>query len=592
MTDPAVLPSVRTTAEPGSADPGVDDLTSLRSILIGPAERKLQAIEARLDDRFSQARDIAAVLPQALQQRAGDAELARALTPPVERAITDSVRRDPKPLADALFPVIGPAIRKAVAATLASMMDSLSRTVEQSVSWRAIQWRLEAARTGKPFGEIVLLHTLLYRVEQVFLIHRQTGLLLQHVRAGGAQVEDGQLVSAMLTAIRDFVHDSFRISADESLDTLNVGELTVWVEQGPAAVLAAVVRGSAPPERRQLLAGTLETIHLQFGNALLAFSGDSAVFDRTRPLLEQCLGSELRPAASRRGRGIVAGMLLLVLLGLGLWGFSAWREQRRWNAYVEALRREPGLVVISTDRRDGKRVVSGLRDPLARDPAGMLAQAQLASEDVTGAWEPYQSFHPGFVLSRANRLLQAPPGVTFGLHGDGVLIGHGSAPAAWITEAVRLAPLIPGVSRFDPAGVMDARIRSLTGTLGDTTLLFERGRSRLLPEQDQAIQRIGAAARELGSLASLSGRSIRIDIIGHTDADGDSGLNVPLSRERAARALLVLGLQDTASLSFATLGVGSGEPQVEGRNDADKQRNRRVSFRVSPISPTDPVVAR
>ena len=92
-----------------------------------------------------------------------DPELARALAPPVEKAITASVRRDPKPLADAIFPIIGPAIRKAVAASLAAMVESMNRTLEHSVSWRAIRWRLEARRTGRTFGEVVLLHTLLYR---------------------------------------------------------------------------------------------------------------------------------------------------------------------------------------------------------------------------------------------------------------------------------------------------------------------------------------------------------------------------------------------------------------------------------------------
>ena len=60
-----------------------------------------------------------------------------------------------KPLADALFPVIGPAIRKAVAHTFDAMIDSVNQTIEQSVSWQAVQWRWTAWRTGKPFAEIV-----------------------------------------------------------------------------------------------------------------------------------------------------------------------------------------------------------------------------------------------------------------------------------------------------------------------------------------------------------------------------------------------------------------------------------------------------
>ena len=45
----------------------------------------------------------------------------------------------------------------------------------------------------------MLLHTLRYRVEQVFLIERSSGLLLQHVTEGSGEVRDADMVSGMLT---------------------------------------------------------------------------------------------------------------------------------------------------------------------------------------------------------------------------------------------------------------------------------------------------------------------------------------------------------------------------------------------------------
>src|SRR5262245_28009478 len=91
------------------------DLATLRAVLVGPERRRLAALQKRLDDRDARARDVADVLPHVLLQHSQDPQFARALTPPLEKALTASVRRDPRPLADALFPVMGPAIRKAVA---------------------------------------------------------------------------------------------------------------------------------------------------------------------------------------------------------------------------------------------------------------------------------------------------------------------------------------------------------------------------------------------------------------------------------------------------------------------------------------------
>src|SRR5689334_3635545 len=112
-------------ASAGNSDDTADEIASLQAILLDPAARRLDALQARLDDPEQRAADVGAVLPQVLLEHADDPRFARALTPQLEKAITTSVKRNPAPLADALFPVMGPAIRKAVSASLAAMIESL-----------------------------------------------------------------------------------------------------------------------------------------------------------------------------------------------------------------------------------------------------------------------------------------------------------------------------------------------------------------------------------------------------------------------------------------------------------------------------------
>ena len=132
-------------------------------------------------------------------------------------------------------------------------------------------WRIEAARTGRSFGEIALMRSLRFRVEEVYLIHRETGLLLGHLAAKGAVTQDADLVSGMLTAVQDFVRDSFTPGKSEELETMRVGEYTVWVLHGPSALLAAVVSGVAPPDLRNIFQRTLERIHGEFGRSYWSF---------------------------------------------------------------------------------------------------------------------------------------------------------------------------------------------------------------------------------------------------------------------------------------------------------------------------------
>jgi OOP family OmpA-OmpF porin len=559
------------------------DFAELRALIVGPEQRQLRTLQTRLDDPAAQTRDVSRVLPQAMLLRKNDPQLTRALAPTVEEAITASVRRNPRPLADALFPIFGPAIRKAIAASLSGMLESLNRTLEHSLSWRAIQWRITALRTGKSFAEVVLLNTLVYRVEQVFLIERASGLLLQHVTAGAPAAQDADMVSGMLTAIRDFARDSFRVSDDAALDTLQVGDLSVWIEQGPHAVIAAVIRGTAPQELRVTMQEALEHVHARFGETLATFDGDTAPFDAVRPALENCLQVRYR-SETKKASPVLWMAIGAILLTVGVWAYFNLSARARWNGYLRALRAQPGIVVVSEDRSGGKFSVSGLRDPLAPDPSSLLAPAGIEASAVTANWQLYQALDPALVAARARPLLRAPESVTFQF-ADGVLTAGGAAPTAWIVESQRIANLVPGVVRYDVSPLIDAGVGRLTQQLEGSRLLFVRGSTAFETGGEETLQTQVQRVRELDALAQAAGRRFRIEITGHADTDGPTESNDPLSVQRATRVRASLEELGLRHIDFSATGLGSRQPLSANTSEADKRANRRAAFRVVPAEP-------
>ena len=131
-------------APPEVAQP--EPFNELRAILLAPEQARLRELTERLDDPRTRAHDVGGVLPEAIALRAGhDDRLSVAMRPVVSDAMRQSIRRDPKSFADALFPALGPAIRKAIAATLGEMVQSLNQVVEHTFSVRAID---EAGNVG------------------------------------------------------------------------------------------------------------------------------------------------------------------------------------------------------------------------------------------------------------------------------------------------------------------------------------------------------------------------------------------------------------------------------------------------------------
>src|SRR4051794_12354644 len=191
MSEPA---GERTAVAKSGNGAGSAEFVQLRELIIGSELSELSSIRERLDDPARRSEDLARVLPEAVKA-ARQKALREALEPVFERSFQSSVRKHPKELADAIYPVIGPAIRNSIAAAIRDFAEALNQIIEKSASFRALRWRIEARITGKPFTEILLARSLLYSVEQVFLIHRKTGLLLLHVAARDSVLKDADMIS-------------------------------------------------------------------------------------------------------------------------------------------------------------------------------------------------------------------------------------------------------------------------------------------------------------------------------------------------------------------------------------------------------------
>lgn len=553
----------------------------LRRLLLEPETKQIQSLENRLNNLPPvPVHEVSDVLPQAVSIRAKqDQSLTHAMQPIVEEDIRLSVQRNPKVLADALFPVIGPAIRKAITEALSAMVQSLNQTLEHSFSLQGIRWRIEAWKTGRAYGEVVLLHTLVYKVEQVFLIHKEAGLLLQHVVSGSVIVQDADMVSGMLTAIQDFVHDSFTATESSSLNTLRVGDLTVWVEQGPRAVIAGVIRGTPPQEARQVFQTALENIHTEMGEALEVFDGDAALFERCRPRLEECLLMQYNQIEQKKKKitpfQILLGAFCLLLLVVG---FFYVRHYLRWQDYIERLGNEPGIVVTGERRGWFKDSIRGLRDPLAKDPAKLLPESNLDESKVTSTWQPYISLDPPIVIARAKNVLNAPSTVNF-TFADGVLKADGQATPQWVEQAKGLAQLLPGVTKLDFSGLGPTELERLKNKIEDVVIRFEPDTEKLAEGQDDALDELVSDVDKLSKLTAADGKTVQLEIIGRTDNRGTEETNKQLSQKRAEevrKAIVKLSPQ----LTLKTTAAGSKQPLKTEISAQDMEINRSVTIKV------------
>lgn len=514
---------------PGAARDGAsaeDDaaarLSALRRILLGADQRTLDELSQRIRERQRRADDVAEVLPEAFLREFERApgRLTEAVRAPIERTLHEAVRRDPRPLADAIFPVIGPAIRHYVTASIRALAASLSRMIERGLSpQRQLTWRFQAWRAGVRFGDYVLQRTFVYRVEHVYLIQSGTGQLVAETHHDDTVVMDGDAVSAMLSALQSFVLDSFSLEEGERLDTAELGEFTLWAVHGPQAMLACAIRGVPGPELREELEATLESIHLRFAPFLERFQGEAAPPPALQETLERCLllrRADDDPADRQRIGWPVAVMLIAALVLLGRWGALEIEQRRAAGRLAGMLNQTPGLVVTHVERRGATLTVRGLRDPLTPPVEALAARADVDAGRVVDATQPYLSLEHAMVLARLRARLEPPATVTLRLT-DGVLAVSGSAGPAWVARLQDLAVSTPGVERVDTTGLRldDAALRraaeaALAPPAG-VSLAVHDGELAIAGEADLAWLRAAAQRwREVAGLTGIDTSDLRV----------------------------------------------------------------------------------
>ena len=548
-------------------------LQQLRELIVGQEIQTTKDLQARVE-KLQSTGYLAEHLAEALRDREKKPDefedLAQALQASTESAIQRSVNVDKEPLTKALFPIMGPAIRTYVLELFRSLSEELNRSIQNATSAERMKWRVQAKLAGKPYSEYVLLKTRSFQVEEVYLMQRDTGLLLLHSTLDASSEVDGEadLVSGMFTAIRSFVKDSFargndddETHDDKELDSFTFGDREVLIEVGPSLVLAAVIHGVPSPEARNELKRIHEQLHAELNPSLEDFSGDTSELESSRPLLRQALIESSAETTDQED----SGGLWRVWLILGIIGTATlfvlvlnFLEQRNWNHFEKTLRAEPGIAVTQVERTGWwrKRRIHGLRDPLAKKPPQIARELELNLERIAFDFKPMVSMQKEFALPRQktrqeelqtlqakideleNKLITSNqnhttatvanmrfseavfksaladlPNLQYEILSDKIrLWGELSAPdLTKLTE--RLAPL-QSIRTIDTSGLSkDTKLEDLLKELAQFSLSFDNSTF----EQPNAVDstRLSKLLQKINQAAAETGTSYRYTILSH-----------------------------------------------------------------------------
>ncbi len=484
---------------------------------------------------------LAPVLPEAVAQRVlnSPGEYAKALGPEMGTAIKEQITLEREAMVDALYPVIGSTISK----YMAEVVQSINQKVENTLSLEGISRKIRAKLQGVSEAELIFKESMPFAVQAIFLIHKDSGLIISEVQPPETQRLESEMVAGMLTAIRSFVNDCIAQSGDISeIDQIEYGSSQINIEGAGYCYLALVTKGEPPYSFIEKTRRSLGIIVQQYGEAIQHYDGDPSNVPEPVHALLADLAQQGQPSTEPQKRKPPVALLAIATVILSAvfipWGIHQYRSgvHRRLEQQAQsALASDPELAVyrldIAVDRNS--LTLSGmvpndyLRQKAARLVGGEVDQRPVENE-IIAVNVPADPVLAAAEVDRVQAVLNQREGVEIEAEYDegtvtvtGVVLE--AAEAKEITQAFAQIPGVEAVTNTvqPQAQAIAARI------------YFDLNSSALNSTERPKIERIGAFLQEYPNQ--------HMRLLGHSDRRGDSAQNrqLALARAEAVKAALV-----------------------------------------------------
>ena len=413
--------------EGASTEDLADIVNSLIPLIVGLLEFKLdsskegiiRAVRPMLDrlieertqeDSPKMAAAIARILPAAIEDeiKQNPQAIARALAPEVALSIREQILLDERAIPQALGSEMGKAIKAQIESEKDAMVDALypvigstiskymvevvrdiNNKVESTLSPEGLKRKFRAKMQGVSEAELIFKESVGYRVRAIFLIDKDSGLVIQEIQIPGEEKLDSDMLAGMLTAIRSFANDC--ITAGSELDLIDYGDWQIPLEVAGYCYLAVIVAGEPPKEFITKIRRVLGEIVIEHDEAIQNFNGNLTRMPiAIREKLEQLIEANKDKSKPSKSSSPVLLWLLIFLLSLIFvpWGMASYQARvadRIEQSTAIQLDAAPELSVYRLDPtvKDGKLIVSGrVPNEYLRDRAEQVVEEVAAQNKL------------------------------------------------------------------------------------------------------------------------------------------------------------------------------------------------------------------
>lgn len=195
-------------------------------------KKRLEIIEQTVNDRSKLSTKVDPIIEEQLVEFTKS--IPNTLGPVITETLKKEIQNSRDDVVDALFPILGKMIKKYIAQELKLISDKINRRL-------SFKSRVKSTFGMENESENIFEQLTAVKIEQVFLIDKNSGILT----ASYSETEtiDEEMISGMLTAIKNFVEDAFG-QKNQNLELIEYELYQIHLQSFSTHYIAVVLSGN------------------------------------------------------------------------------------------------------------------------------------------------------------------------------------------------------------------------------------------------------------------------------------------------------------------------------------------------------------
>lgn len=263
-------------------------------------------------------------------------KLSRSLQSVISPAIAKEIDDNKEKMVDALYPIMGSMISKYVSNAIQEMMDTINKKIDEGLSVDRYKRKIKSRVSGVSETELLLEENHDALMSSIFVIHKESGLLIAEAHLENQEINDPHMVASMASAIKDFINDW--ISQNEEPDEvqlLSYGNATLYIESAGTVYQIVFLESEPDHTQRKSIQSFFSKIVKNYSHFFPAFNGDDSAVEikEMQQEMQLFLNQQNKPNEYKSKKESHASKYILFVLLALLLGYMGFQLKERYVNY-------------------------------------------------------------------------------------------------------------------------------------------------------------------------------------------------------------------------------------------------------------------